>query len=130
MSTMNRLANSHNPYQGSAKKVLCVCSAGLLRSPTMSRILSQEPYNYNTRAVGISKEFALIPLDEVLITWADEIVFVSNEVYEEALKKFEERLHPKDVTVLDIPDNFEYMDSTLVLHILEQYNEASKENGT
>ncbi len=126
MSSMNRLANCKNPYQGSDKKVLCVCSAGLLRSPSMARVLSQSPYNYNTRAVGISKEFALISLDEVLITWADEIVFVSNEVYEEALKKFEERLHPKDVTVLNIPDNFEYMASTLILHIIEQYNEASK----
>jgi len=124
--SMNRLANCKNPYQGSDKKVLCVCSAGLLRSPTMARVLSQAPYNYNTRAVGVSKEYALIPLDEVLIIWADEIVFVSKEVYEEALKRFEERLHPKDVTVLNIPDNFEYMASTLILHIIEQYNEASK----
>lgn len=127
MSIMNRLANSHNPYQGSDKKVLCVCSAGLLRSPSMARVLSQAPYNYNTRAVGVSKEYALIPLDEVLITWADEIVFVSNEVYEEALKKFEDRLHPKDVTVLDIPDNFEYMDSILVEIIKEQYTGGSFE---
>lgn len=126
MSTMNRLANCKNPYQGSDKKVLCVCSAGLLRSPTMARVLSQDPYNYNTRAVGVSTEFALIPLDNVLISWADEIVFVSEEVYNKALVDFEAALYPKDVTVLDIPDKFEYMNSELVAIIKEQYDSLSK----
>ena len=70
---MNRLFNCSNPYQGKAKKVLCVCSAELLRSPTAAVILQQE-YGYNTRAVGVEDSFALIPIDDVLIEWADEIV--------------------------------------------------------
>lgn len=80
---MNRLANSSNIYQGKFKRVLCVCSAGLLRSPTAAFVLSQEPYNYNTRAAGLIKEFALVPVDEVLIRWADEIVCMSNEQAEQ-----------------------------------------------
>ncbi len=63
--TFNRLHNMRNPHQGSNKKVLCVCSAGLLRSPTLAWILSNEPFNFNTRAVGTSSEYALIVLDEV-----------------------------------------------------------------
>ena len=47
MSKMNRLANTQNKYQGKYKKVLCVCSAGLLRSPTAALVLSQEPFNFN-----------------------------------------------------------------------------------
>ena len=56
---MNRLANSSNRYQGEYKRVLCVCSAGLLRSPTAALVLSQEPYNFNTRAAGLDEAFAL-----------------------------------------------------------------------
>ena len=73
---MNRLANSSNRWQGKYKRVLCICSAGLLRSPTAAFVLSQEPYNYNTRAAGLTKEFALIPVDEVLLNWAQEVVCI------------------------------------------------------
>lgn len=31
-SNRNAMGNAANPYQGNYKKVLCVCSAGLLRS--------------------------------------------------------------------------------------------------
>lgn len=76
---MNRIANSTNQFQGSYKRVLCVCSAGLLRSPTTALVLSQPPYNYNTRAAGLTKEFALVPVDPVLLHWADEVVCMNSE---------------------------------------------------
>lgn len=72
--TMNRLDNARNEFQGEYKRVLCVCSAGLLRSPTTAVVLSSEPYNFNTRAAGLVREFALVPVDKVLLFWADEIV--------------------------------------------------------
>lgn len=71
---MNRLGNCHNPYQGSMKKILCICSAGLLRSPTIAWVLSNPPYNCNTRAAGVTVEYALIYADDVLIDWADAII--------------------------------------------------------
>jgi predicted protein tyrosine phosphatase len=74
----NRLYNCKNPYQGNYKKVLTVCSAGLLRSPTIAWVLSQDPWNYNTRSCGVH-DYALIMLDDVLLTWADEIVVVDDE---------------------------------------------------
>ncbi len=70
---MNRLGNCNNSYQGEAKRVLCVCSAGLLRSPTAAFVLSNSPWNYNTRAAGLTPQFALIPVDKVLLTWSQEI---------------------------------------------------------
>ncbi len=75
----NRKRNSGNPYQGEFKRVLCVCSAGLLRSPTAAMVLSQDPFNFNTRAAGIVPNYALIPVDEVLLEWADEIVCMELE---------------------------------------------------
>mgnify|MGYP003425547833 CR=1 FL=1 len=123
MSFYNRIANTSNRFQGETKKVLCVCSAGLLRSPTMAVVLSQEPYNYNTRAAGLSKEYALIPVDDVLLHWADEIVcaesWMSQEI-EEMLKAL--GMEHKDIIALDIPDKYEYRNPELMQLIREKYD--------
>ena len=73
----NRLGNVSNGFQGKFRRVLCVCSAGLLRSPTLAEILSQPPYNFNTRAVGIAKEFALIPIDMAHAAWSTLVGMIS-----------------------------------------------------
>jgi predicted protein tyrosine phosphatase len=114
MDDMNRKHNSKNPYQGKFKRVLCVCSAGLLRSPTVAWVLSNEPYNFNTRAAGIDVGHALIPVDDVLLEWADEVVCM-DEYQQKVLK---ERTN-KPVHNLGIGDNFEYRDKGLVkiIHI-------------
>ena len=52
--SFNRLHNVRNPNQGPAKRVLCLCSAVLLRSPTVAWVLGKAPYDYNTRAAGTS----------------------------------------------------------------------------
>ena len=121
MSFMNRLGNCTNPYQGSNKKVLCVCSAGLLRSPTAALVLSQEPFNFNTRAAGISKEYALIEVDDVLLHWADEIVCMDKYQQEQLLFKLDELNLSKRVINLTILDSFCYRDPLLVNMIKESY---------
>jgi predicted protein tyrosine phosphatase len=123
MSFYNRIGNASNRFQGTTKKVLCVCSAGLLRSPTMAVVLSQEPYNYNTRAAGLSKEYALIPVDEVLLHWADEIVCAESWMAQEIegmLTTF--GLQHKDLIALDIPDQYEYRHPELIKMIKEKYD--------
>ena len=117
---MNRLANCSNKYQGRYKRVLCVCSAGLLRSPTAAWVLSNEPYNYNTRAAGIAKEFALVPVDEVLLAWADEIVCQDAEQAEHLRAMLGDEEKP--IIVLGIPDSFRYRDPALVSLIRESYD--------
>jgi predicted protein tyrosine phosphatase len=123
---MNRLANCTNPYQGQYKKVLCVCSAGLLRSPTAAFVLSQEPYNCNTRAAGLTKEFALIPVDEVLLEWADEIVCMTTEQAETLTKTVSGKVFQPPVLCLDIPDSFGYRDPELMKLISTKYDELQK----
>lgn len=126
MNTLyNRLHNSRNPYQGDAKKILCVCSAGLLRSPTMAVVLSQEPYSYNTRAVGVDEGHALIPMDLVQIHWADEIIFVSDSVRRTADAFFNEEPTYQEThkVTLDIPDCFEYRNPKLIEAIKKQYDD-------
>lgn len=125
---MNRLGNCHNYNQGDYKKVLCVCSAGLLRSPTTAVVLSQEPYNYNTRAAGLVESFALIPVDRVLLEWADEIVCMTQDQKEELEGKLKALGHiSTNVICLDINDSYCYRDSELIKLIKKQYEAATNE---
>jgi predicted protein tyrosine phosphatase len=123
---MNRKANALNPYQGHYPKVLCVCSAGLLRSPTTALVLSQEPYNFNTRAAGLTPEFALVPVDEVLLHWADQIVCMTEdqEVTLNELVKKNTKSKPPTVICLNIEDSFEYRDPVLMENIRKNYDAA------
>ena len=112
----NRLANVRNPYQGYSKKVLVCCSAGMLRSPTAAWVLSNPPYNFNTRAVGSSQEYALIPIDLAHCLWADEILCFEQEqkrLIQDILYEYNPNI-VQEIRVLDIPDNFEYKDPKLI----------------
>lgn len=105
---MNAMHNAHNPNQGKIKRILCVCSAGLLRSPTLAGELYKR--GYNTRAAGVH-DYALIPIDKVLLHWADEIIFVQHD-----LKKYVEGINDfkGTITELQIPDQFPWRDPELV----------------
>lgn len=117
---MNRKANSHNHFQGDTKKVLCVCSAGLLRSPTAALVLSMEPFYFNTRAAGVVPEFALIVVDEVLLEWADEIICMDKKQEKILMGKTE-----KPIICLDIPDIYCYKDLELMELIRERYSQKN-----
>ena len=117
----NRIWNVKNPYQGDAKKVLCVCSAGLLRSPTAAIVLANE-FGYNTRAAGVDADHALIPVDDVLLEWADETVCMDSY---QASRLYE--WGAKNIIVLSIPDMYAYMDPELVEAIKKNYAEAKDE---
>lgn len=118
MSTLNRIHNCTNPYQGKAKRVLCLCSAGLLRSPTTAVVL-QQLLGYNTRAAGVNEEYALILADDVLYNWAEEIVAVEKSVADCVPKEWKSK-----VITLAVPDIYPYMDKNLQKIIKEQYLNA------
>lgn len=117
----NRLWNCANPYQGNARKVLCVCSAGMLRSATAANVLHKE-LGHNTRAVGLDRGHALIVIDAVLIEWADEIVVMDKQMKESVsfLCTTPKSLKTPIIN-LDIPDNYNYMDTKLQNLIIERY---------
>lgn len=137
-SPMNALHNVTNPYQGKDKRVLCLCSASLLRSQTLATVL-YEKYQYNTRSAGVS-DYALIPVSTALLEWADEIVCVEQEVYNQLMYDIQllvnqdlwveediDEIRRKTIT-LNIPDIYERMNPTLQRIIIEQYEEAINEN--
>lgn len=106
-----------NPYQGTDKKVLFICSMGLLRSATGARLYAKR---YNTRAAG-TLDIALIPLNDTLIAWADLIVFVNRENYHSAVFKYGEENIDYKCKVLNISDEYEHMHPELIKQFAEQF---------
>lgn len=118
-----KLGVIENPYQSEDKKVLFVCSAGILRSATGARLYANK---YNTRSAG-TYDFALIKVDDTLMQWADEIVFVNKENYDMVKQRYtpetwELKFAPW-VKVLDIPDMYEHMHPKLKEAFKEQYED-------
>lgn len=110
-----------NPYQGDDKKVLFVCSAGILRSATAARLYAKK---YNTRAAG-SAPYALIPVTGDLLLWANEVVFVNPANYEDVSQRFDLSSFEKlSVKILDIPDMHNHMAPELIEEFNSQYEKV------
>lgn len=123
----NRFHNATNEYQGNQKRVLCVCTAGLLRAPTAAKVLANEPFNFNTRAVGSFSDCALIPLDCALVYWADEIV-VMDATHKWAVEHFQRELQdmfmkylPCPIHNLDLTDDYSYNDPILIQILRDKF---------
>ena len=112
-----------NPYQGSDPRWLFVCSAGLLRSPTGAALAVKK--GINARSCGSDFNYALIPCTANLINWADKIIFVNPENLEQLEYNYIghdyllEQIEHKAL-VLNIPDNYNYMNAELVAEFERQ----------
>lgn len=110
-----------NEYQGKYRRVLFVCSAGLLRSATAAYVGSL--MGFNTRNCG-SENYALIPISVNLINWAQSIYFVNEYNYLSTKETFAhdvdilEQLEEKS-NVWDIPDVYNYRSPKLI-QIIEE----------
>jgi predicted protein tyrosine phosphatase len=98
------------------KRVLFICSQNRLRSPTAEQVFSGRE-GFEVASAGLSPE-AEVPVSADLLEWAD-VIFVMERVHRTRLaSKFSRHLQSKRIICLDIPDDFEFMDATLV-RILE-----------
>lgn len=126
-ATKNQLYNVGNEFQGSTKKVLTVCSAGLLRSATLQNFLIRK-YGYNVRNCGTVESYALIPISEALVSWADEIVFVNEENFNMVKHDLEVMHALNKCYVLDIPDIYSFNDPDLIAICEKQYEDRVLNN--
>lgn len=116
-----------NVYQGNTKRILFVCSAGLLRSPTGATVGAK--MGFNTRSCGSNYSYALVPISVNLVHWANIIYFVSIENYIQSLSNFSgdtetiELIKRKAVN-LRIKDEFNYMDPHLVSIFEKELSDA------
>lgn len=113
----------HNPYQGTDKKVVFVCSMGILRSATAARLYA---HKYNTRCAGTDAD-ALVQLSPTLVAWADEIVFVNDYNYQKFKHSMDDwdLFNSLNIRVLDIPDVYEHMHPEMVEEFRKQYEEIN-----
>ena len=94
------------------RNLLFLCSRNKLRSPTAEAIFADHP-GVEVDSAGLSSD-AEVPLEEEQVQWAD-VILVMEKVHRERLnKKFGKLLGTKKVVVLNIPDNYDYMDEELV----------------
>ncbi|MFY8274466.1 low molecular weight protein tyrosine phosphatase family protein [Pseudoalteromonas sp. SSDWG2] len=93
-------------------KLLFLCSKNKLRSPTAEAVFS-DVEGWEVYSAGISND-AEVHVSIEDIAWADYI-FVMEKVHQKKLaSKFGPALHQKKVITLGIPDNYDYMDETLI----------------
>jgi len=92
--------------------VLFICSRNQWRSPTGEQVWRNHP-ELAVRSAGTSQK-ARRTMNAKDIQWAD-VIFVMEEKHKSRLKAhFTRLLSYKDVQVLDIPDEYQYMDNELV----------------
>ena len=94
------------------KRLLFVCSQNRLRSPTAARVFSQWP-GVEAKSAGLDKD-ARIPLSPELIGWADIILVMEQAHRKKLRKRFRAHLAGKPVIVLDVPDEYVFMQEELV----------------
>ena len=92
--------------------ILFVCSRNKWRSRTAETIF-QENQDHHFKSAGTEND-ARIKVSEKLINWSD-LIFVMEKRHKQRLQdKFETALHDKEIIILDIEDNYQYMDAELI----------------
>lgn len=92
--------------------VLFICSRNQWRSPTAERVFAKDP-KLSVRSAGTSRN-ANRTVNEKDIRWANRI-FVMEPKHQDRLKaSFPRAMQHKTVHVLNIPDDYKFMDPELV----------------
>lgn len=92
--------------------LLFICSRNKWRSRTAEDLFKRLD-GYEVRSTGTA-ESARVRVNEKLLVWAD-IIFVMERDHKKRLQqKFSSDVLNKEMIVLDIPDEYQYMDEALV----------------
>ena len=94
------------------KNILLVCSYNKWRSPTGEEVWRRTP-NVSVRSVGTSPK-AKRTVNAKDIQWADLIFAMEQKHKKQLTTEFSSFLKSKNIVVLDIPDEYKYMDEELV----------------
>ena len=94
------------------QRILFICSENRLRSPTAEAVFNE--YD-GIEAIGAgTNSDAVTPLSGDLIEWADVIMVMEDAHRNKVAKKYRELLKNKRLVVLDVADNYTYMQAELV----------------
>ena len=100
--------------------ILFVCSKNKWHSPT-AEYLYKNHATLKVRSAGISSSARkLINITD--IGWADSIFVMENKHKQYINEHFRNQLGDKTLIVLDIPDDYQYMDEELVACLTDSIN--------
>ena len=92
--------------------ILFICSRNKWRSRTAETIFKDDQ-RHQFRSAGTEND-ARIKVSEKLVNWAD-LIFVMEKRHKQRLQeKFGALLDDKDLVILDIEDNYQYMNEELI----------------
>ncbi|MBO9674946.1 MAG: protein tyrosine phosphatase [Sphingobacteriaceae bacterium] len=95
--------------------ILFVCSRNKWRSATAETIYKNHP-EHQVRSAGTAPS-ARIKITSKLIIWADLIFVMEKKHKQRIVEHFPQESYEKDIIVLDIPDDYQYMDEELIEEI-------------
>lgn len=97
---------------GNKLRILFLCNLNMMRSPTAEKIFKEDSH-LDVKSAGVDRD-AVIPVDFDLLEWAD-IIFVMEKRQRNIIhKKFRDIYQRSRIICLYIPDEYDYMDPTLV----------------
>lgn len=97
--------------------VLFICSRNQWRSPTAEQVFRRHP-QLNVRSAGTSAS-ARKQVGEADLAWADVVLVMETKHKARLMQEHAELLAGKRLHVLDIPDDYRFMDAELV-ELLQQ----------
>lgn len=95
--------------------LLFICSRNQWRSPTAEAVWRKKP-GYNARSAGTSPK-ARKTVGVADIRWADYIFVMEKKHANRLRAEFTRMLDHKPIHILDIPDEYQFMDEELVAEL-------------
>ncbi len=92
--------------------MLFVCSRNRLRSPTAETLYRKQPA-VSVRSAGTSKS-AKRAIGSADLAWADLVLVMEDKHKQRLVSGFPDEARYRDIRVLDIPDDYTYMDPELI----------------
>ena len=94
--------------------LLFVCSRNQWRSPTAEKIFKQK--GFSARSAGTSPN-ARNSISISDVKWADIILVMEKKHKNRVIAKFTRLVEHKPIHILDIPDDYKFMDIELISHL-------------
>lgn len=93
------------------KNLLFICSRNQWRSPTAEKVFAQK--GFHTRSAGTSPN-AKRTVSAKDIDWASHIFAMEKKHKQRLITKFRRLVEYKKIVILDIPDEYQFMDQELI----------------
>jgi len=94
------------------KRLLFLCSQNKLRSPTAEAVFADYA-GIEVDSAGLNND-AEVPLSDEQLEWADVVIVMEKAHRNRLNRKFKHALAGKRIAILNIPDEYDYMDEDLI----------------